>query len=236
MMLPIIILVVSIVIGVIAAVNAILLSEGDQHYQYVAILSLAQASANDYTEVAMDGAGTPTNSGTSNQRESLLPEFAPNAFGKGKHGAAVWDIKEFLVGQTRGNVLEAGQTNLLGWAIVDDGTTRTSLAGEHLPGYVAADEVETKSITGAAGEVFTVQKLRNRYAFPMDIVDGQSSHFLATAAAYRFGIDSTGIAVTNEFRLGMRARRVIIPLIEVYFDRETIAGLLDAVILESILG
>lgn len=213
-----------------------IISESDEHYQRIPIGRITQNSANDYTEVEIEPAEAATNSGTAVINISLKPTYVPNAFGKGRHGASVWDVKQWIHKWLAPIIMEAGQTNGLSWNITDDGATRTVQPRLSDEGVLEAYETEAKTITGAAGEIFTLMETTTKHPQPMEILDGNSFNLLLTASKYRMGMDSVGLGSTRESQLAMDARRVIVPLNEVFFDREDIAGLLDAVVLESILG
>lgn len=214
-----------------------ILSASDQHYQHVGIARLLQNAANDYTEVRLDGSSTATNSGVATHRNDIEPEFSPNAFGKSNHGVACWDVKRFIFRPSRNVVLEAAVINNLQYGITDDGQTRTTPVLPDEDGWVEGADFEATSLTGAAGEITQVADKVKRYDQPFDMSDGQNTfHNLLTKSQYRLYIGGAGNPAVLTIMLGMLARRVLVPLTEVFFDRETIEGLLDAVILESILN
>ncbi len=211
-------------------------SASDQHYQYVPISSLLQNSANDYTEVRIDNTSSATNSGVATHNEDIEPEFSPNAFGKSSHGVACWDVKRWVFRSSIAPLTEAGQINNLSYGITDDGLTRTAIPTPDDDGYLLMNDYEVKTITGATGEVVSFFNKVQRIDEPMDIIDGTSFHHLLTKSHYRFFLDGTGLPGVVAVGFGILARRVLVPLTEVFFDRETISGLLDAVILESLLN
>lgn len=217
-------------------------SESDMHYQHVGVAALTQNAADDYTEVELNGGAdangtTPTNSGTVVNTNSLAPELALNAYGKGKHGASVWDVKEFLVGWNTTPPNVAGTIVTLDWALSSDGATRTSPVLPHEDAFVEGDSRVVNNTSAAAGTTTTgVNSKIQRYPQPQQMIGGHEFHNILTKAKYRFGIDGSNDTGAKTARLGMKARRVIVPLTEVFFDRGTISGLLDAVVLESILN
>jgi len=207
------------------------------HYQHVGIGSLVQSSANDYTEAIIKSGESATNSGTFTLTEAIEVEFIPDAFGKDKHGGSVWDCKEFDFHVNLPVEIEAGQVNSKQYGIHSDSEVRTTEIRPDDKDYVAGVVEFVETTTGAAGEI--VQDRRNlitRYKFPQELIDGNTYGLLLTKAQYKLYMDGGGNAAVFTLRAGMLARRVIVPLTEVFFDRETIAGLLDAVILDSLLG
>lgn len=214
-----------------------IITDSDQHYQRHPMASLAQNSANDTTEVLLESGETATNSGTATVAADMKPEFAPNAFGKGKHGATVWDIKKIQAEVSVSIRTEAGQLdNTQEWWITNDGTIRTAAPRISGVGTEEKRKLNASTVTGAAGEIVTIQDLVKDIDYPMEIIDGISFHKLWTRNQYRFGINGTGLPATFSVHLAFDGRRVVVPLTELFFDRDTIAGLLDAVVLEAILG
>lgn len=230
----------AIVAMLILIVGSAIISEGvDEHYQYIGVASLLQNAANDYTEVLLDTGEAGTNSGVAVITVSLLPEFAPNAFGKRSHGATCWDVKSWYMTTGASVIAEAGQTNTQTIGIHSQVAVRTTPPGVHAAdaGPVPPMQLTAKTITGAAGEVVQLDKQFEKIDMPQErFPDGNSFHNLLTKGRYSLYIDGTGNPAVTNVRFGMWARRVTVPLNELFFDRDTIEGLLDAVVLEAILG
>lgn len=226
---------VAMIWGLVAIIGSAILSESDQHYQHVGLVRLTQNNVNDYTEVEIEPGKVATNSGLVIHTTSLAPSLAPNAFGKGKHGAQVWDVKEWVVKMKPLPNLISNTFAWQGWALTDDGATRTSIATPSETGFVDGDEEQTANTTGAAGEISHWGRVVNRWPQPSDIIGGTSFNNLLTAERYRIGIQSVGNTGKPQLDFGMKARRVLIPLNEVFFDRGTLANLLNMIAIEALL-
>jgi len=216
-----------------------IISDTDLHYQYVPIASLIQGSASDYTEVLLEDGETATNSGVVVITNEIKAEFVPNAFGKARHGASVWDIKQWTFDTSREVEMETAQvTNAMEYGVHNSAATRTVRPRAHEVGYLIAHHMFATDFATASGEVGTVTELVKQDPMPIERQpSGNSFNYLATKSRYVLYLDGTGEDVSVvSLSLGIWARRVIVPLTELFFDRETIAGLLDNVILDSIFG
>ncbi len=215
-----------------------ILSESDQHYMYIGIATITQNAANDHQEIILDAGEGPTNNGSGSVTTPMLPETVLNAFGKGRHGVGVWDVKKWQVIFNAIVVMEAGQVNSQHWGVHSlEGNQSAIPAGSNKNGGpVPARGVLARSITGAAGEVTSMLELHDHQDNPAENFDGTSFNQLLTKGNYRFWIDGAGNPNVVTAELGAWMRRVIVPLTEVFFDRDTIEGLLDAIVLSSILG
>lgn len=213
-------------------------SSTDQHYQYVPMGSILQNAANDYTEILMESGKSASNSGTGVVTNELKVEFVPSAFGKGVHGGSCWDIKSWDFEVAIPVEVEAAQVNRQNFGIHTLTSVQTTAPLRHQDGYLIDIQEFAESQTGAAGELLQDRaELGVTKDMPIQFFeDGISFNYLATKAAYNFYIDGIGNAAVHTARFGIWARRVIVPLTELFFDRDTIAGLLDGVILEQILG
>jgi len=216
-----------------------ILSDTDEHYRYIAVGAITQNAANDYAEVLLESGEAGTASSTAVITTELKGDFAPNAFGKDKHGVAVWDVKQWhSVWDNLSGLLEAAQTNDVSWGIHSGPAVRTTVIPieNQDAGPVPEKKWSAQDIQAAAGEVYRTIKLDDQYLEPVDNIGGTSFGRLLTRERYSLFVDATGNSAAHKISVGMDARRVIVPLTEVFFDRDTIAGLLDAVVLDAILG
>lgn len=214
------------------------LSETDIHYQYVPLISLTQGSANDYTEAKIESGEAASNSGVVVQNNELKSEFVPNAFGKGAHGASVWDIKQWEMEPNKPVEAEAAQSNQQQFGVHTSPTTQTTELLKHQDGYLIGNNDFHEAQEAATNTGITQDRPTQEFVktMPQEVIDGQTFGYLATKGQYTFYLNGAGNAAVSAVRLGIWARRVVIPLTELYFDRDTIEGLLDNVILASIFG
>lgn len=238
-MITTILIVLLVLFGILASLavkGEAALSETDIHYQYIPLATLTQNAANDYTEVQIETGETATNSGASVITNELKSEFVPNAFGKGNHGASVWDIKQWEMEPNKPVEQEVASNELM-YGVHTEASTRTGEILKHEDDYLIGNHEFSEVTEAAAGELIQDRPTKEFVkTMPQEVIDGQTFGYLATKGQYKLYINSSGEAAVTAIRLGIWARRVIIPLTELYFDRDTIEGLLDNVILATIFG
>ncbi len=238
------VIVAIIVVAALAAVMAtkvgnIVLFEDDQHYQLVPIGTLTESAANTFTTSPINTTGDMTAVMTS-QQNGVGVEMVVNGFGKGKHGLSVWDVKEFVVAPLGGVDVDAGD-NQLDYAISfgDAPTTSPPVpSSSEATGWVMGNRIiSDNQEVSAVGEIFAIQKVFSdgRWAMPQEIIGGDSVHYLMTEEDYHVSVLGTGQAAATALTMAMYARRVMIELNEVFFDRGDVKELLNAVLLQGLL-
>ncbi len=219
-------------------IGNITLFDDDMHYQLVSIGTLTESAANTFT-TSLINRPEDMNSNMTTQNNGLGVEMVVNAFGKGRHGLSVWDVKEFLIGFTE-YVDVDGDDNQVQWALTSGDVPLIV----HVPSagggndFVVGDRVTAESATiTAVGEINAQDRLisNSRWQMPMEIIEGNSSHLLMTAENYHLAIKGIGEGAAKVLFAAFYGRRVLIELNEVFFDRGDVKELLNAVLLAGLL-
>lgn len=212
------------------------LVEGNEHYDYVPIGSIVMDGANGFENQEVTSEEQADSTATvSAKHVSLAPTLVPNSFGKGLHGALCWDVQEWVMALSSSPDLEADQTNSMIMGI-SSGGVGTVIRNPDDAEYVLQRSIQNKNLSTAAGESNHVIELVKHFPNPMQIIEGNSFHKLLTKARYHINIAGSGNATARTGRWGMSARQVMVPLLEVFLDRDTIESLISFGVLAGILG
>lgn len=197
-------------------------SETDIHYGYVALGSFVTSAADLLTPTQIS-------------KDIIDPKIQLNAFGKDKHGMLCWDVKEFIVEPPNTGINSEGADQDLQqeWQISGDnsrtGVAPTARIDPNNDDYVASGRQIYLSEDDTDGTMTRfIRNVLDRYPFDNQMIDGNSFGQLLTAGHYWFSIDTNNLGAVATFTLGMRARLVIVPLTEAFFDQRDVSELLFA--------
>lgn len=219
-------------------IGAAILSDIDEHYQYIALTpdpddaqtTFVQSAADTDTVIQVDDA-------------RIKPELIFNGFAKGRHGVMVWDVKRFvlrLLFSLPKTAADNAESVLI--SIQSDNNREMPVAANRsvstpaLSDWVDGVELQVDNDETAAGKAQLLWDRIRRLVQEKENIDGFSFGRLLTSAHYAIGIGSTAgfSAAPLQIQLGMDARRVMVPLTEVFFDQQSLDAFLGQIALAAI--
>jgi len=193
------------------------LQDIDEHSGFVNLTTLVESAPNTFTAAQIDD-------------DEISPDIVLNAFGKGKHGMLVWEVKQWVVERNSMELINNTNTQTR-FAIIAD----NSRDGEVPTAFIDADDgdyilqlVDDFFVSqAAAGEIAVHDPNRvQRINTPVDWLDGNNFGTLLTANHYHLATRGVGLVSAQTYRLGFWGRRVMVGITEAFFDQSAITELL----------
>lgn len=218
--------------------GAAILQDIDEHYQYIALAadpdddeaSFIQSAADADTVIQIDA-------------ERIKPELIFNGFGQGRHGVLVWDVKRFTirllfnlqgitVNEQNGFLIAIQSDNNREMPVAANRSVESPAGSQWIDGM----DWQHNSDQNAAGEVVTFWNRIKQLVQPKENIEGTDFGRLLTSAHYAVGISSSAnfASTALQIQLGMDARRVMVPLTEVFFDQQSLDAFLGQIALAAI--